>query len=493
MARAPTIVAAALTASAAAVVVALLATGAGSATKARVELQLAPRGGGQVSAQPPGRNSDGALVTTPCDDNQGQDDCRWFYDSGTTVTLTAKPSGAGSSFSGWSTPDCGGTGPCTVKLDADLTTVVAVFNPLLLGVKLSNSDAATVTTDPPGQKCQRDLNDNGECFAFPPHTRVRVTVKTKDGHKFREWNPGCEPRDQPTCTVIVEDEPTWVGARFDDDDRPNLATTISVQFRLTKSGNGSGHVSASKLDCGNSCAARYDYGQSVSLTAKPDAGSTFDGWNGVCARTQATCTFPVGPITAIRVTFARDNAAPSAPGNLAASTRTRTSIAVAWGASTDNVGVAGYRVYLDDKAAGDTTATQYTLDGLMCGHSYAIAVDAADAVGNRSQRATLSAETAPCALAARVAGLSVTRAGTLRRVVVRLRVNRATTARLRLLAHGKVVASGRYAVRPGTNVLRLGVPSRLPGGSYRLAVALVNPDGGTLSLPTRGALLPRPR
>jgi Divergent InlB B-repeat domain/Fibronectin type III domain len=493
MSRAPRIVAAAFVGSVAAVLVALLAGGAGGGTAALVELQVAPRGLGQVSAQPPGRDSGGQTVTTPCDDNDGQDDCRWFYERGTTVRLTASgKSGFTTSFSGWSTPDCPGTGSCTLTLDADLTTAVAVFNPLRLGIVLSNGNAGKVTTDPAGAPCQRKL-EGQQCFAFPPRTRVRVTVQTNSGHTFRGWNPGCEPRNEQTCTVAVEDEPTWVGARFDNDDAPQLPTTITVQFRLTKAGNGSGRITATKLDCGSSCSAKYDYGQSISLTARPDAGSIFDGWNGVCARNQTTCTFPAGPITAIKATFARDTKAPSAPGSLTATSRTRTSLGVTWTASTDDVGVTGYRVYVDDRAAGDTTATQYTLDGLTCGRTYRISVDASDAVGNRSQRASTSVDTAPCALAARIAGVGVVQAGSARTVVVKLRVNRATTARLRLLSGSRVVARGRYAVRPGSNALRLGVPKRVPGGSYRLAITLVNPDGGTIALPTRGALLPRPR
>jgi hypothetical protein len=490
---APRIVAAALGGSAAtAAVLATLAASAGASRTALVELQVAPRGLGQISSQPAGRDSGGQTVSTPCDENDGESDCRWFFDRGQKVRLTASgKSGYSSSFAGWSTPDCPGTGSCELTLDEDLTTVVAVFNPLRLGVKLSNGSAANVTTDPAGKPCQRKLE--GKCFEFAPHTRVRVTVQGIDGHVFKGWNPGCEPTNQPTCTVTIEDEPTWVGARFDDDDPPQLPTTIKVQFQLKRTGNGSGRVTAPKLDCGQACSAQYDYGQTMTLTARADAGSVFGGWNGVCSRTQTTCSFPAGPVTALKVSFTKDAAAPSVPGSLTRTAVTRTSISVTWSAATDDAGVTGYRVYVDGAAAGDTAATQYTLDGLKCGHTYAIAVDATDAAGNRSARATLSAETAPCALMARVAGIGVVRSGAARTVVVKLRVNRATSARLKLLSGGKAVATGRYAVRPGTNALRLGIPRRLPGGSYRLAISLVNPDGGTLTLPARGTYVPRPR
>jgi hypothetical protein len=100
------------------------------------------------------------------------------------------------------------------------------------------------------------------------------------------------------------DEATWVGASFDNDRLPVLPTTIRVQFRLGRRGDGSGRVTGSKLDCGAQCGAQYDYGTSLVLTAIPDRGSVFAGWNGVCAATNSRCTIPVGPITAIAARFA---------------------------------------------------------------------------------------------------------------------------------------------------------------------------------------------
>jgi hypothetical protein len=121
-----------------------------------------------------------------------------------------------------------------------------------------------------------------------------------------------------------------------------------------------------------------------------------------------------------------------------------------------------------------------------------VAVDAVDGLGNRSQRASVTTQTRPCALAARLAGIGVGRVGGVRTVVAAVRVNRATTARLRLLRGGRQVLTARFGVAPGTNRLRLRVPRRIAQGSYRLATSVVNPDGGTLALPGRGVMLPRP-
>ena len=64
--------------------------------------------------------------------------------------------------------------------------------------------------------------------------------------------------------------------------------------------------------------------------------------------------------------------------------------------STDNVGVTGYGTYLGATSKGTTTATATSISGLVCGTSYTVGVDAADAAANRSAKATLTATTASC-------------------------------------------------------------------------------------------------
>jgi Divergent InlB B-repeat domain/Fibronectin type III domain len=451
-----------------------------------VTLQIAPRGLGEVSVKTDNSTSD-------CSDNSGQNSCTLTFGRGTHVRLTAS-SDQGRKLFSWSTPECPGTGECDLTLDDDATSVVALFDPLRLGLKLSESAPADegVSTDPAGRTCPDDQQPEegaAECYEFAPGTKVKVTLKDPAG--FSGWNPGCEPTNALTCTITVDDETTWVGARFGDDAAPGLPTTIDVRFQLRRGGTGSGRVSASDLDCGTVCSRQYGYGKTITLTAAPDEGSVFSGWNGVCPKTQATCTFPVGPVTAIRALFDRDTTPPSSPGALAVTSQTRTGLQISWAAAKDNVAVAGYRVYLNNATAGDTTTTSYSFTNLVCSREYTIAVDAADEVGNRSTRASITGSTRPCALAARLAGVGIDRGGAARRVVVKLRVNRATSAQLALTRQQSVVARRRYPVEPGTNVLRLVVPRRLSAGPCRLRITLVNPDGGLLVLPARAVLLPR--
>ncbi len=91
-----------------------------------------------------------------------------------------------------------------------------------------------------------------------------------------------------------------------------------------------------------------------------------------------------------------DTDAPSTPTGLAKSGSTPSSVSLSWSASHDNVGVAGYGIYQGASSAGSTASTSYTVAGLSCGTSYSFAVDAYDAVGNRSAKATVSASTSAC-------------------------------------------------------------------------------------------------
>jgi chitodextrinase len=79
-----------------------------------------------------------------------------------------------------------------------------------------------------------------------------------------------------------------------------------------------------------------------------------------------------------------DTTAPSTPSNLAVTGTTASSASLSWSPSTDNVGVAGYRVYRNGSQVGTTTGTSYTDSGLSASTQYTYTVAAYDAAGNVS-------------------------------------------------------------------------------------------------------------
>ncbi len=92
-------------------------------------------------------------------------------------------------------------------------------------------------------------------------------------------------------------------------------------------------------------------------------------------------------VAASTVNFvAPDAVAPSKPAGLGHTTPTVSSSTVSWTASTDNVGVTGYDVYVDGTLKGSTTgATSFAVTGLTCATTYQVTVQAKDARGNLSQ------------------------------------------------------------------------------------------------------------
>jgi chitodextrinase len=118
-------------------------------------------------------------------------------------------------------------------------------------------------------------------------------------------------------------------------------------------------------------------GTSVTLN---DTAPTADRWNLAAAE-----VLPAGT----------DTQAPSTPTGLKADTVTATSAALSWTASTDDFGVAGYRVFRDGTQVGQVSTASFTDTGLTTGNSYSYTVKAFDAAGNVSAASDAKTVTTP--------------------------------------------------------------------------------------------------
>ena len=109
-----------------------------------------------------------------------------------------------------------------------------------------------------------------------------------------------------------------------------------------------------------------------------------------------------------------DTQAPSAPTNLAVVSTSTASANLSWTASTDNVGVTYYKIYVNGIFHSNSAATTATVSGLAQGTTYTFYVIAVDAAGNASTQSntatgtTLTDTQAPAA----PANLEVTSVGT---------------------------------------------------------------------------------
>jgi len=87
---------------------------------------------------------------------------------------------------------------------------------------------------------------------------------------------------------------------------------------------------------------------------------------------------------------------PTAPGSLAVTAKSSTSVSLSWTASTDNTGVTGYQVLRAGTVVATTAGTSATVGGLSPATAYSFQVTARDAAGNTSPPSnTVSVTTDP--------------------------------------------------------------------------------------------------
>ncbi|MFV8332506.1 endonuclease [Flavobacterium sp. GSP14] len=79
-----------------------------------------------------------------------------------------------------------------------------------------------------------------------------------------------------------------------------------------------------------------------------------------------------------------DTTVPSTPTSLTSTAKTTTSVTLAWNASTDNVGVTGYNVYVNGVLRTTVTTLNTVVGSLTAATSYTFTVRAKDAAGNLS-------------------------------------------------------------------------------------------------------------
>ncbi|MBK1895394.1 endonuclease [Chryseobacterium paridis] len=88
-----------------------------------------------------------------------------------------------------------------------------------------------------------------------------------------------------------------------------------------------------------------------------------------------------------------DNEAPTAATNLVANNPTSNSISLSWTAATDNIGITGYDVYVDNVLNTTVSGTSTVVSGLSSSTAYNFYVIARDGAGNSSPQSNIATET----------------------------------------------------------------------------------------------------
>jgi hypothetical protein len=159
--------------------------------------------------------------------------------------------------------------------------------PHTLSVSIAGAGSGTVTGS--------GINCPGACsVSYASGTVVTLTATPAAGSTFAGWTgAGCTGTG--TCQVTMSSDQS-VTATFN----PIPNHTLMV----LRSGNGSGSVTGSGINCPSTCSQSYPEGTSVTLTATPASGSTFAGWTGACSGT-GTCTVTMSTDRSVGATFTK--------------------------------------------------------------------------------------------------------------------------------------------------------------------------------------------
>jgi hypothetical protein len=161
------------------------------------------------------------------------------------------------------------------------------------------NNQVVVSVDGPGhvtgQSSASDVTINcpPTCWALVPFAggaTFTLTAVPDPGAQFVGWFTDCASAGaQPTCTLSGEHY-YEVYARF--------AVFYPLSINVDPGGTGTGKIeSGGGLLCDASCTIQVPQGFNVGLTALPDNGSLFAGWDGACSGA-GSCNFTMqGPAT----------------------------------------------------------------------------------------------------------------------------------------------------------------------------------------------------
>jgi chitodextrinase len=128
-------------------------------------------------------------------------------------------------------------------------------------------------------------------------------------------------------------------------------------------------------------------GTSGSTSVSPTVTTTYS-----VTCTGAGGTSPAASAT-VTMTNSTDTTPPSVPTGLTATAVSSSGINLAWTASTDNVGVTGYKIFRGGAQVGASATNSYSDTGLTASTAYTYTVSAYDAAGNNSAQSTSTSAT----------------------------------------------------------------------------------------------------
>jgi hypothetical protein len=249
----------------------------------------------------------------------GAGTCNWPADPKSPMTLTAVP-GAADTFLGWSGA-CSGTNTTCIVPFSTAQTVTANFasgQKHTLTVSSTGTGTATVKVNASTNlSCDLGATCTGSYLGS-----VSVSAFPGVGTTFVGWSGACSGTG--SCTIDMNTSDQSVSAQFSGSSGSGgssggsggssggsgSTSSAILSLTVTRSGLGAdGSITSSPagIDCSNLCATAnrtFNGGTTVTLTATPVSGSTFQGWGGVCTGT-GTCTVTMNANQSVTASFSK--------------------------------------------------------------------------------------------------------------------------------------------------------------------------------------------
>jgi hypothetical protein len=436
-----------------------------------IPLNITRSGDGAVSSEPAGVIDCGTL-------------CGTAFSGGATIQITPVP-GSGSVFVGWG-GSCAGTATCSLPMVTE-RNVTAPFRPQIIppgsstitvenprhpgpGFNIFGVGDVVVTSPAGARRC----TSTSCSYSFVNGTSL--TIDGVDG-QFRSWTGLCVG-EFSRCSLVVTQSGSVTVRWF-----AGLPVTNEFGLNVTRAGVGRVSSNPPGIDCGtgNGCVAAYKPGTNVTLSATPNSGYAFAEWSGDCSGT-GSCRVPMDAARWVAAVFRkkRDLVRVVKSGAGAGSVESEPG-GISCGSDCEERFVEGTQLTL--RAIPDATSRLAAWQGPCSGTGICRFAVTADA--------DVGARFAVCA-ARVVSGFNASVKMRPRRVVARVQLAGAASARVRLRHAGKIVAAKRFSgLSVGTHKLSVGVPTGAPGGQYRAALRVADLCGSSRTM-TQKVRLPRP-
>ncbi|MBI4847180.1 MAG: SBBP repeat-containing protein [Nitrospirae bacterium] len=237
-------------------------------------------------------NGSGTVSSSPAGINAAASSTTANFNGGTVVTLTASPA-TGTTFNGWSgAGGCTGTGTCVLTMDGPkAATATFTLDTYALTYTKTGTGTCTTVSSPAGINSLSSTSAN-----FDYGTSVTLTATPEPGTTFNGWSGTGGCTGTGTCVLAM------TAARA----ATATCTLNTYALNYTKAVGGNGTVQSSPSGINNAsgnASFTYDYNTPVTLTATPDAGSTFGGWTGCDSTPGGTCVVAMTSIRNVTGTF----------------------------------------------------------------------------------------------------------------------------------------------------------------------------------------------